>query len=211
MNIEKKYVSSFRRCTASTIDMWIVLFMRIVVAEIAGKLWLKQALIDFTQEFNQQFGTETAKYTPDHVDFILHSRLFFYALAFWAVLILIGTFYHSCLNSSAWKATIGKRAMKIIMIKEDDSQLTFGRGVAHYFLSVLPFVFVIYLINFQVQNNMTFYQALIVTKVNLFFGIISLLWIQSQLFTKQKTTIYDVICKVILITGKTTAKFPWSK
>jgi uncharacterized RDD family membrane protein YckC len=207
---DEKYAGSFRRSTAAAIDMWIVLFLRVFVMQILGAVWLNSAIINFMDEFREYFGTETIKNTPEHIDFILNNRIFFYALLFYSIVILVGAFYHAFLNSSAWKGTIGKRLMKITIVENEDKKISFTKGLAHYFLSVLPFAYILYLISYQVRYNQTFFQTVMASEVNVFFGISFLIWLQIHMFTKRKTTAYDLICKTVLVNQRTAAKWPWS-
>jgi len=206
-----KYASSFRRGTAVMIDVWITVFIRAIFAQIAGMLVLNQVLYDFLNDFKNEFGTSTPKNTPEHVDFILHHKCFYYMLIFYAFLIMIGAVYHAYLNSSSWRGTIGKRMMKIMITTKNDLPITFGRGLLHYFLSALPFLYVFYLLTYQLRNEVTFYQALTASDTNIFLGIIFVLWVQIQLFTKKKTTAYDLIANTVMIRGKSEAKWPWRK
>jgi uncharacterized RDD family membrane protein YckC len=208
---EKKYASSFRRSTASMFDLWIVLFLRVIVMQVLGIVWLNAAITNFVQEFYERFGTEVVKNTPEHIDFIVHNRIFLYGIIFYSIVILVGTFYHAYFNSSSWQGTVGKRLMKIMIAKEDGSKISFKAGFAHYFLSVLPFVFIIYLLSYQLRNHLNFYQALTASELNVFLGIVFVIWVQIHLFTKKKTTAYDMICQTFLINGKAVAKFPWTK
>jgi uncharacterized RDD family membrane protein YckC len=209
---ENRYASSFKRATASMIDLWIVLFLRILTMEILGRIWLKGEIVNFVKEFYDRFGTETPKNTPEHIDFIINSRVFFYVIIFYLVIILIGALYHALLNSSNWNGTVGKRLMKIIIVKEyDELKISFLRGLLHYFLSILPFAFIIYLVIYQKINHLTFYQAITTSELNVFLGIIFVFWTQIHLFTKKKNTAYDMICETILINGKTESKLPWKK
>jgi len=205
------YVTSFRRSFAASIDMWLVLFLRVLVMQTLGSLWFNAAIINFMAEFNEHFGTETIKNTREHIDFIIHNRIFFYSLLFYAIVIFVGALYHSYLNSSVWRGTIGKRVMKIIMEKEDGEKISFSTGLWHYFLSILPFAFIIYLVSYQVRNKLSFFQAVTSSEFNVFLGIAFLMWTQIHLFTKRKTTAYDLICKTIFINGRTAAKWPWSQ
>jgi uncharacterized RDD family membrane protein YckC len=211
MNIEKKYATSIRRATATGIDLWLVLFLRIFFMQLLGFLWINASMAKFMREFNENFGTESVKNTPEHIDFIIHHSIFVQMLIFYALVIIVGALYHAYLNSSAWQGTLGKRFMKIRITKEDGAPITLNRGFAHYFLSVLPFAFILYLITFQLKNKLTFFQAVTASEANVFFGIVFLLWIQIHLFTRKKNTAYDMICHTILVSGKTAAKFPWSK
>ena len=99
----------------------------------------------------------------------------------------------------------------IIILKDNEVGLTFGRALLHYFLSAVPFLFVFYLLAFQLRNDLTFYQAVTASDSHIFFGIIFVLWVQLHLFTKKKTTAYDLIANTVVIKGRTGAKWPWSK
>lgn len=208
---DQRYASSFRRSAAAGIDIGIVLFLRIFTMQLLGALWMNKVIINFLAEFNAHFGTESIKNTPEHIDFVMHHPIFIYAIIFYSVVILIGTFYHAFLNSSAWQATIGKRIMNICMTTQNDLKITFNRGIMHYFLSVLPFAFLLYLMSYQLKNNLNFYQTITASDANLFFGVIFVIWVQIHLFTRKKTTAYDLICNTILVNGRTEAKWPWSK
>jgi uncharacterized RDD family membrane protein YckC len=210
-DINQKYASSFRRTTAAMIDIWIVLFLRVLIMQALVTLWLNSAIINFMKDFSDNFGTETIKNTPQHLEFVTHHRIFFYSLIFYGIIVLVGTFYHALLNSSSWQGTIGKRLMKILMVEESDQKISFKKALAHYFLSVLPFIFVLYLVSYKVLHNINFYQTVTASELNVFFGIVFVIWMQAHLFTKKKTTAYDIICKTTLIDGKTSAKFPWTK
>ena len=209
---KQRYASSSRRSGAAMLDIWIVLFLRIIVMQTLGTLWLNNQIVIFMQGFNEHFGTATIKNTPEHIEYIVSNRIFIYALLFYTIVILVGAFYHSYLNSSAWKATIGKRITKIMIVREeDDSKITFWRGMAHYFLSILPFAFIFYLMSYQIRNNLNFFQTVTASELNVFLGISFLLWVQIHIFTRKKTTAYDMICNTVLINGRTEAKYPWRK
>lgn len=205
------YASSTRRGAAAMIDIWIVLFLRVIVMQLIGSLWLNDKMKDFMQEFQQTFNSDFDKANPQHIDFVLHHPMFYYALIFYSIIIFVGALYHAYLNSSAWNATIGKRLLKIMIIRQDNLPISLARGFAHYFSSVLPFVFFVYLLSYQARNGLDFSQALAANQLNIVIGILSVFWIQLHLFTKKKTTIYDLICKTFVINGKTDKKFPWSK
>jgi uncharacterized RDD family membrane protein YckC len=206
-----KYAGSFRRSSAAAIDMTAVLFLRIIAMEILGNLWLNPQILKFAQEFREKFGTETPKNTQEHIDYIIHSSFFIHTILFYAIVIFVGALYHAYLNSSSWRGTLGKRWMRITIVNKKDEKIGFGLGLSHYFLSVLPFAFVLYLISFQLRNDLTFFQAVTASSTNVFLGIMFLIWVQIHLFTKNKNTAYDMICQTSLINAKTAAKWPWSK
>lgn len=207
---ELKFASAFKRSTATSIDISIVLMLRIIVANVLGVLWLNNVLIQTAAEFKEKFGDEiNVKTNPEHLEFILKSSAFYQILLFYFIIIAVGALYHAYLNSSSWQATIGKRVMKIVMIKEDGKRISFGLGIWHYILSVLPFVFIIYLVSIQVYGNFTFFEAITHSPTTIGLSILFVFWVQLQVFSKKRTTLYDLICKTIFIEGKTSAKYPW--
>ncbi|MDX2083036.1 MAG: RDD family protein [Rickettsiales bacterium] len=209
--VDKIYAKSFSRAVAGGIDITIVLFLRIFTAQILGLLFVNLEIQKFLAEFKEKFGTDFVKNNADHISFVTHHRIFLIALFFYATVIFVGALYHALLNSSAWQATIGKRIMNIVIIKENGSTLGFNKALMHYFLSVMPFVFIMYLLGYQIQHNINFYQTVTASWLNIFLGIIFLLWTQIQIISKRKTTAYDLICKTFLINRRNAAKFPWSK
>ena len=205
------FVGSIKRSLASAIDAIIVLILRIIFVETIGKTWITPILLNFNQEFKDKFGTETPKRTPEHLEFIYQHPLSKNLLIMFLIVFLIGAIYHSYLNSSAWRATIGKRIMGIVIVKKNFLPLSFYRAVLHYFLSLLPFVYIFYILSYQIKYNVDINQAISGSFGNIFFGIIFMLWLQIQTLTKQKTTAYDLICNTIFIHHKTSAKWPWKK
>ncbi|HLD77171.1 MAG TPA: RDD family protein [Rickettsiales bacterium] len=213
MNIEQqiKYATSFQRTSAISIDIFIVAFLRIILAQILGNIWINDIIARFLSDFKTYFGTEFIKNNPEHIEFVMRHEVFSSIIIFYIILVLVGTIYHAYLNSSSWRATIGKRIVGITMMKEDYTKISFWLGVAHYFLSVLPIIYVIYIVMFQAANNINMFTAITSNPFNFAFGIAFVLWLQIQIFTKKKTTAYDLICKVIFIKLRTAEKFPWSK
>ncbi len=193
------------------IDIWITLFLRAFCAQIIGSLWLNDKITDFLTDFKNEFGTDTPKNTPEHLDYILHHPVFYYMLVFYAFIIAIGMVYHAYLNSSAWNGTIGKRAMKIMIMTKNELPISFGRALLHYLLSILPFVFLSYLLTYQIRHEINLYQAVTSSDLNIFLGIVFAMWVQIQIFTKTKVTAYDMIANTVVINGRSGAKWPWHK
>jgi len=210
-NENQRYASTSRRLTAVSIDIWIVFFLRLIAMQILGVLWMNAQLINFLIEFKATFGTEEVKNTPQHINFIIHHQLFWQVILFYLIVIFVGAFYHAYLNSSKWQATIGKRLMKIVISTKTGLPISFSRGLLHYFLSLLPFIFFTYILAIQLKTGAKFFEIILGSPVNLILGIIFVLWIQIQAFTSNKTTVYDLICNTIFTNGKTPYKFPWSK
>jgi uncharacterized RDD family membrane protein YckC len=211
-NRDNLYADSFKRSVASMFDIIIVLILRCITLEILGRIWVDKIIIKFMADFKAEFGTEEVTNTPAHVNFILHHQFFSTMLELYFIIIMVGALYHAILNSSKWQATIGKKIMKIVIIDNSDyGEISFFKALAHYFLSVLPMVYVIYLIAFQAIYKLSFYQTIIATKYNVFFGIIFTAWLQAHLFTKNRSTAYDMILNTSMINGVTKFRFPFSK
>lgn len=212
IQIDKKLlVNSTRRSIASAIDTAIVLMIRIFFVETLGRMWIEPILLKFNHDFKEKFGTETPKRTPEHIEFMYQSDLFSHLLMLFFCVLMIGTIYHSYLNSSAWRATIGKRLMKIAIVKNNLMALSFKRALLHYFLSIIPFFYIFYIFSYQMKYNIELYQAITASFENILCGIVFMLWIQIHLFTKNKTTAYDLICNTVFINKVFDAKKPWSK
>jgi len=209
INSDIKFVSAHKRSAAASIDITIVAIIRIFAAQLIGALWINKMIADFLLEFRDHFGTEVIKSDPSHIEFITHHKIFHSMIIFYFIIVMIGAVYHSYLNSSMWQGTIGKRIMKIMIISDEGKKISFLNGLAHYFLSLLPFVFIIYLAAYQNIHQITFFAAILDSKVNIFFSALTAIWVQAHIFTKKKTTIYDLICRTIFIEGKTQVKFPW--
>jgi uncharacterized RDD family membrane protein YckC len=208
---KNNFAGSVKRSLASAIDTFIVLIVRILFIEIIGKMWIEPILLKFNSEFKEKFGTETPKRTPEHIEFMYQHELFYNLFGLFIIILLIGALYHSLLNSSSWRATIGKRLMGIAIVKNNHIALGFKRSLLHYFLSILPFFYIFYIISYQLKYNVEIYQAITASFENILCGIIFMLWLQIHLFTKNKTTAYDLICNTIFINKVFDAKTPWSK
>lgn len=202
------YASSLRRSGAVFVDIIITTFLRIVVAEIIGRLWFNNQILTFLREFKEKFGTETVGRDEVQIAFFISHPVFKSALLFYLIILLVGAFYHCLLNSSSWMATVGKRLMRIALVKETGRKITFLEAGAHYFLSLIPWIFIVYLASYQAYNNLTIYQAVANNGFNLLLGILVLLWVEIQLITKKKTTAQDMFCNMVMVNGVFGGKFP---
>ncbi len=210
INIDNiKFASPFKRSFASSIDMFATLLLRMFALQILGEFWIKNVIANFMLEFKEHFGTEFIKGNQEHMSFLVHHSAFMQILSLYIIIILVGAFYHIYFNSSSWQATPGKRIMNIIMIKEDGKKVNFSLAFSHYFLALLPCIYLIYILIFVVMNKMTFFHAIMATGANMVFGIIFIAWVQISYFTKKKSTMYDLICKTIFIEGRSSTKYPW--
>lgn len=209
---ESQYPGSLKRGNAAMIDMLIVLLLRSVVAQFLGILFVNDVIKKFLLDFKEKFGTDSFKNIPTHVEFMVNHEVFSSVIMFYLIVIFVGALYYAYFNSSAWQATLGKRAMKIVMTKDGaDPKVSFGSALSHYLLSVLPFVYIFYLVGFKTTNHLSFFTAVTSNPINILLGVIFVVWVQIHTITKRKTTAYDMICGTTFVKGRTTAKFPWNK
>ncbi len=99
--------------------------------------------------------------------------------------ILIGSAYHILLNCSKWSATVGKRVCNIVMVTNEGKRLSFWQSFSHYFLSLVPWLFVIYIMIFASQNKFSIYDAITKDLTNILFGILVAVWINSNSLLKK--------------------------
>ncbi len=212
-NDNQIYSSSFKRSSATMIDMLITIFLRAIAMQLMGTLWINQQILNFAQEVKDHFGTDTLKNTPEHINFLVHHTIFLNMIIFYLITFFVGAIYHIYLNSSNWQATIGKRIMGIVMIQENEHEerkkINLKTSSLHYFLSILPFMYVIYLIAYQIYYDLSLLNAMLASETNVFLAIVFIGWVQIHVFTKKKTTAYDMICKTNFINGRTSYKTPW--
>ncbi|NBX52276.1 MAG: hypothetical protein EBT63_01310 [Proteobacteria bacterium] len=142
-NHEKKYASYTRRTIATLIDVHIVLIIRAIFIQIVFSTFFYKIVNDFISDLDIKFGTRTPKNTPEHISFLINHPIFIYTILLVLTTILLGAFYYAYFNSSNWQATIGKRIMGII-ISNNNSRIEFSIGLFHYFLSIIPYLFVIF-------------------------------------------------------------------
>lgn len=208
MSSEVIYAGSFQRSSAVFIDVFISGFLRIIVAQIMGNLWFNSQIISFISDFKTKFGTDIIGKNPEHIEYLMHHSIIKSTIIFYLIILLIGALYHAFFNSSSWSATIGKRIMGIILIKSEGRKLSFLEALGNYFLSLFPWVFMIYIAGFQNLNGLTIFKAITANLFNILFGLVTLIWIQIHMITKRKVLAQDLICKTVMIEGRVGGKFP---
>ena len=196
---EFTYASSFRRGLAASIDVFVANFIRAIMATILGNLWIIGEVSKFQADFKAKFDSDFIGRDPERINFLVAHSVFKSVLLFCFILFISGALYHIALNASKWRATIGKKLMKITIIKNDGAKLSFFESSQHYFLSIVPWIFVIYIFTYQLIHNTNIYKAIAENNFNLIFGFITVAWLQIHLFTKKKTTAPDMICKILVV------------
>jgi uncharacterized RDD family membrane protein YckC len=201
-NEDFKYAGSFRRSLASAIDFFLANIIRIIVATILGRLWFNNKIITFQNQFKEKFGTNIIGRDAAQVEFFANHPIFNQTIIFFLIVFLSGAIYYVALNNSIWRATIGKKIMKIIIVKSDGGKLNILESICHYLLSLVPWLFVVYILIYQLMHGVNIYNAIVGDLFNLIFGLITLAWLQIHLITKKKTTAHDLICHTVMITPR---------
>lgn len=196
---EFKYAGSFRRSAAAAIDMFIANLIRMFFFAILGELWIKKLLINFWADFKTKFNSDIIGNDPEKIQFLIANPLFKSTLLFCFIVFISGALYYIILNQSKWRATVGKKLMKIIIINKNGEKLTFLESLSHYLLSIVPWLFVFYIFTYQMMHGINLYKAITENIFNLIFGLITLAWLQVHMVTKKKTTAADLICKTIVV------------
>lgn len=212
MSIEDEisYCGPFKRSLALAIDIFIVLILRIIVAQILGMIWLGKILQNLAYEYELHFGSDIIE-NQEQVSFILSHSAFNHFIAFFAIISVVGVLYHAYFNSSSWKATVGKRVLGFLMLDYEYNKISFLKALSHYLLSLVPMVIVLYLVAFQSVNQINLVSSITDNGFNLILAFLAALWINIQSFNKRKETAHDLICKTIFVEGKSKAKTPWQK
>jgi len=201
-------VSLFLRGGAATIDIFIVGMLRILFMQIVGSLWVNGQLIKFYEDFNNKFGVPFSAINEEHVLFLSNHAIVKVMLLFLFLIILVGAIYHAYLNSSSWSATIGKRICGLLLVKNEGKALSFWQAFWHYTLSLVPWIFMIYILLYQAKEQTTLYNALTGNLFNLTLGLATVVWIQIHIITKKKNTIHDLIVGCTMVKGKIGQGFP---
>jgi uncharacterized RDD family membrane protein YckC len=195
-----QYAGPFRRSAAAAIDMFIANFIRAFVISILGNLWLKNSFQQFWIDFRAKFETDFIGQDPERIAFLTNHIVFKEVLLVLFLTFASGAFYYILCSNSKWQGGVGKKLMKIKLIKQQDGlALNFIENVKYYLLSIVPWFFVFYIFSFQMINGVGLYQAITGNLFNLIFGLIILAWLQAHLITKKKTTATDMICKTVVV------------
>lgn len=202
-------INPFVRSTSAFVDIFIVLFIRSIFAEILGNLWVNKVIIKFVEDFTVKFG-EIA-FSPidlEHQKFLLNHEVIPVFLIFLTIILAVGALYYAFLNSSTWGTTFGKRLFGLVIVKNEGKSLTFWQALGHYFLTLLPWLFMIYILIFQANHSVNLYTALTANPTNMILGFIVVIWINIHIFTQKKNTVSDMIIGCSIVKGKIGGKWP---
>lgn len=204
------YASPFKRSLSSAIDILIVMIIRGIVLQLIGNVFFIKTIHNFYSEFESKFGTKTPKGTPEHMEFIYSHSIFFQGISILVFIILIGAFYYAFFYSSKWQASIGKRILGIIVVdKNNQKKIKFSDGFYYYFLSIIPYFFILILFIYITKNKISIYQLFSEVWGFTFFGILILFAINMSSFNKKRINFFDYLMDFEFHIGKTKSKYPW--
>ena len=196
------YIKPYKRGLAMMIDIFIATIIRVIFVQIIGVIFINEKIIKFQEEFAAEFQEPFSNANIDHITFLSNHDIVGVMGIFLIATILIGSAYHILLNCSKWSATVGKRVCNIVMVANDGKRLSFWQSFSHYFLSLVPWLFVIYIMIFASQNKLSIYDAVTKDLTNILFGILVAVWINSNSLLKKRSMIQDIIAGCSLVQGK---------
>ncbi|MFT6106799.1 MAG: putative RDD family membrane protein YckC [Rickettsiales bacterium] len=199
METVNKNAGSFKRFVASAIDILIANIIRMVTFTVLANLWLKKHINNFYGEFQEKFDSNFVGNDPEKIQFIAQHSITKFVLLFFLIVFVSGALYYAYCNSSKWRATFGKKIMKIIVVRDDGEKLGFFISASHYLLSFVPWIFVFYIFSYSMLHKVNIYSAIWDNYFNLVFGLITLAWMQVHIIIKKKKTAADLICGVKVI------------
>jgi uncharacterized RDD family membrane protein YckC len=205
---EVVYARPLLRGVATSIDMFIAGFLRVIFAQLLGNLWVDGKIALFFQDFDSKFGIPISWDNYEHAQFFVNHEIKSVILMFAFLVFLVGLLYYSILNSSSWRATVGKRILGIAVAKNNGETLTFLQSMGHYLLSLVPWLFIVYILIYQVQERVTLYEAISGNMINVTLGLVAIAWVQVQIFNKKKNTIQDMLIDCSLVKEKGAKGFP---
>lgn len=205
------YATSTKRSFAGLIDCFIVLFLRAFFLQVLNNIFFQDLIYKFLNDFEANFGTREPKGTHEHVQFVMNHSIFIYTIIIIFLTILIGAIYHAYFNSSSWQATIGKRIAKVITTNNNSEKISFMNGIYHYFLTLIPIIFIIIAFIYSQKNGLTIFEAFAKNHTLTFMGFLLLIASHSGAFNKKKINFFDYLMKFEFHCGRTENKMPWTK
>ena len=209
--VQQVYATSTKRTLAGIIDCFIVLFLRAFFLQALNNIFFQKLIYKFLNDFEATFGTRQPKGTTEHVQFVMNHSIFIYALIMIFLTILIGAIYHAYFNSSSWQATIGKRIAKIITTDNNSKKVSFINGIYHYFLTLIPVIFIIIAFIYSQKNGLTIFEAFSKNHALTILGLLVLIATHTGPFNKKKINFFDYLMKFEFHFGRTEQKMPWTK
>ena len=210
-DVQKIYATSMRRSLAGVVDCILVLFLRAFFLQVLNNIFFQKLLLNFLDDFEKNFGTRVPKGTPEHVQFAMHHSIFIYSLIIIFLTILIGAIYHAYFNSSSWQATIGKRIAKVITTNNNSEKVSFINGIYHYFLTLIPVIFILFAFIYSQKNGYTIFEAFTKNHILTILGLLVLIATHAGPLNKKKINFFDYLMKFEFHVGRTEQKMPWTK
>lgn len=205
------YATPTKRSLSGIIDCFIVLILRACFLQTLNNIYVSEFINNFINEFEQQFGTRTPKGTVEHIEFIMNHSIFIYGLIIIFITILIGGIYYAYFNSSNWQATIGKRIIGVMVVNKDGEKISFNTGICHYFLTLTPIIFIVFVFIYAQKNKIEIYEVFSKNHALLITGFLFLLANHAGSFNRKKINFFDYLMKIEFHLGRTTPKTPWTR
>lgn len=202
--------SPIRRSLATVIDIAIVLFVRVIFAQILALLWISERLMQLSEDYKNFFGTDVIDST-DKAAFIQSHPVFGEFMMFVMILILVGSLYYAYMHSSRYHATAGKRLMGVEILNMDYSKLSFAKAFLCYYFSLLPIIYATYIMTYTYSMKTNLISAMF---ANVYNGLFTVTIIALAAFFSSGLRRHmgsDLVLQIVYLNNKTKAKYPWSR
>ena len=200
---------AIRRFFAIFVDVFIVLLIRAVSAQVLFSLWIGKRLEVLSKDYVDFFNSDIIK-NDENLNFIISHEVFSDFIIFLSLILLIGSLYYAFFHSSKYHATLGKRIMSIEILNQDYSKVSFIKALLVYYVSLTPFFYAAYLFSYVYQNKVGMITAMF-SSYNTIFTICIILLSATYSFGFRRQIGLDIFAKVVLLNNKSDAKFPWER
>lgn len=212
-----KYAGAFERGFAYLLDFTILLIIRSTAVVSVYMIFFKDKIMKILNQYSLIFGEgDYTRNSPEVMEFIKTSGIIPYSLTLLFVsvfiFLMIGCLYYTLMNISSWKTTLGGRLMSFYTVTDDLETVSLYRGFSRYFLSIIPWFLVCSL---AIKTFALFLSGQDITTVTrgshdflVFTGLLYITWYDFILFNKKRKTVYDLLCKTVVIKGETNSNWP---
>ncbi len=190
---DKLYLSRFankhKRFLAYGIDIALVTMLRYIVFILLYFSWLEKKHLGFFQDMNAVDEKSALWSNQQILDFFLNHQFSSDVFIVCFIVFITGSCYWIFMPISKIKNSFGKKLMKIVIAKQDDSVFSGKDSLVRYLVGLLPWCFI--LVSFLSLLAKKYIACLIA-------GTAMTLWYEPSIRRKHRYAIHDMICATIV-------------
>lgn len=198
-------VSGLKQTITTLIDFIIILPIRI----LAISIYFQPRINIFAQDFRQKFGNINISNNPEHINFLINHQIVYQLLNTIFIFIVIGIIYNILFYLSNWQATIGKRLFHIMVANKNGNKIGFINAFFYYFANNLNIIYVTLILFYSYNRKIGILEAVLSNIWIISLGLFLLASFYYSIFSKNKSSLIDVLCNVYFTKGKTNYKYPF--